>query len=112
MSITALNRFTLHDLTDNDTTAADPLFFFTPFVNTQPAGSSPASVPAKTDGGIDQGGRFNVRTFTQEFRLVSDGDHDFNWLVGLYYSNEDLIRNSAAAASPARPRRPAASARS
>ncbi|MEI9887674.1 MAG: TonB-dependent receptor [Rhizomicrobium sp.] len=91
-SITALNRYALHDLTDNDTTAADPLFFYTPFVNAQPAGSSPPTVAAQTHGGIDQGGRFNVRTLTQEFRLVSNGEHDFNYLVGVYYSNEDLIR--------------------
>jgi iron complex outermembrane receptor protein len=91
LAISALDQYRLHDLTDYDTTAVDVLQYFTPFTNKQPAGSSPGSTPL-LDGGLLQGGRFTVKTFSQEFRLSSNGQHDFNYLVGTYYSNEDLVR--------------------
>ncbi len=93
LSITGVNKYTLHDLTDWDTTAVDILDAFTPHTNTNPAGSSPPTTPTQLDGGFAQGGQFKVRTFTQEFRLVSDGTRDFNYVLGAYYSNEDLVRN-------------------
>lgn len=93
LSITALNRYHLHDLTDWDTTAADVLYWFTPHTNTNPAGSQPASTPTRIDGGMFQGGQFDVRTLSQEFRLSSTKPGPFSWLVGFYYSNEDLVRN-------------------
>jgi iron complex outermembrane receptor protein len=94
LAITGLDQYRLHDLTDNDTTSADVLQYFTPFTNTQPAGSSPGSSPL-LHGGLLQGGRFTVKTFSQEFRLESNGQHDFNYLLGTYFSDEDLTRNFA-----------------
>ena len=92
LAITGIDQYRLHDLTDWDTTDADTLQYFTPFTNTQPAGSSPGSSP-QLHGGVLQGGRFTVKTFSQEFRLASNGQRDFNYLLGTYFSNEDLVRN-------------------
>ena len=91
LSITGIDQYHLHDLTDYDTSDVDVLQYFTPFNNTQPTGSSPAST-ALLHGGMYQGGRFSVNTFSQEFRLASNGNHDFNYLLGAYFSNEDLVR--------------------
>jgi iron complex outermembrane recepter protein len=91
LSITGIDQYHLHDLTDYDTTPDDVLQYFTPFTNTQPAGSSPGS-STQQHGGMFQGGRFSVTTFSQEFRLASNGHHDFNYLAGAYFSNEDLVR--------------------
>jgi iron complex outermembrane receptor protein len=91
LAITGIDQYHLHDLTDWDTTDANTLQYYTPFNNTQPAGSSPGSSPA-LNGGILQGGRFSVKTFSQEFRLASNGHHEFNYLVGAFFSDEDLIR--------------------
>ncbi len=91
LAITGIDQYHLHDLTDYDTSDVDVLQYFTPFNNTQPAGSSPASTPL-LHGGMFQGGRFSVNTFSQEFRLASNGTHDFNYLLGAYFSNEDLVR--------------------
>jgi iron complex outermembrane receptor protein len=93
LSISGIDQYYLHDLTENDTTNANTLQYFTPFTNTQPAGSSPPSTPTQLSGGILQGGRFTVDTFSQEFRLISNGVHDFNYLLGAYFSDEDLVRN-------------------
>src|SRR5882757_6858649 len=41
LSITGIDQYHLHDLTDFDTTDASTLQYFTPFTNTNPAGSSP-----------------------------------------------------------------------
>jgi iron complex outermembrane receptor protein len=91
LAITGIDQYHLRDLTDWDTTDANTLQYFTPFTNTQPAGSSPGSSPA-LNGGFLQGGRFSVKTFSQEFRLASDGYHAFDYLVGAYFSDEDLVR--------------------
>src|SRR5580700_6831174 len=93
LAISGIDQYYLHDLTENDTTNANTLQYFTPFTNTQPAGSSPPSTPTQLSGGILQGGRFTVDTFSQEFRLISNGVHDFNYLLGAYFSDEDLVRN-------------------
>ena len=45
-------------------------------------GSSPRPI-ARADRFYDQS------AFTQEFRLVSDGEHFVDWLAGLYYTNQD-----------------------
>jgi iron complex outermembrane recepter protein len=95
LAITGLDQYRLHDLTDNDTTDADVLQYFTPFKNTQPPGSNPPSSPTQLHGGLLQGGRFSVKTFSQEFRLASNGQHAFNYLFGTFFSNEDLTRNFA-----------------
>jgi iron complex outermembrane recepter protein len=92
LAITGLDQYRLRDLTDWDTTDADTLQYFTPFTNTQPAGSSPPSSPL-LHGGVLQGGRFAVKTFSQEFRLASNGHRAFNYLLGTFFSNEDLVRN-------------------
>jgi iron complex outermembrane receptor protein len=92
LSVTGIDQYHLHDLTDYDTTDASTLQYFTPFTNTNPAGSSPASSPTQLTGGLLQGGRFSVKTFSQEFRLSSNGIHDFNYVAGVYFSDEDLIR--------------------
>ncbi len=47
-------------------------------------GSSPRPI-AKADRFYDQS------AFTQEFRLVSDGEHFVDWLAGLYYTNQDSL---------------------
>ena len=91
LAITGIDQYHLHDLTDWDTTDANTLQYYTPFNNTQPAGSSPGSSPA-LNGGILQGGRFTVKTFSQEFRLASNGHHEFNYLLGAFFSDEDLVR--------------------
>jgi len=92
LSVTGIDQYHLHDLTDFDTTDANTLQYFTPFTNTQPAGSSPPSTPTVLDGGLLQGGRFTVKTFSQEFRLSSNGHHNFDYVAGAYFSDEDLIR--------------------
>lgn len=43
LAITGIDQYHLHDLTDFDTTDANTLQYFTPFNNTQPAGSDPGS---------------------------------------------------------------------
>jgi iron complex outermembrane recepter protein len=91
LSVTGIDQYHLHDLTDFDTTDANTLQYFTPFTNSNPAGSSPPSSP-QLNGGLLQGGRFSVKTFSQEFRLSSNGVHDFNYVAGAYFSDEDLIR--------------------
>lgn len=92
LSITGIDQYHLHDLTDFDTTDANTLQYYTPFTNTQPAGSSPPSTPTQLDGGLLQGGRFTVKTFSQELRLSSNGARDFNYVAGAYFSDEDLVR--------------------
>jgi len=92
LAITGIDQYRLRDLTDWDTTDADTLQYFTPFTNTQPAGSNPGSSPL-LHGGVLQGGRFSVKTFSQEFRLASNGQGEFNYLLGTYFSNENLVRN-------------------
>ena len=104
-SITAINHYKMHDLTDYDTGSADIMKVFTPCgvapnakCNNQTTlgvdnGGTPSSItPATVHGGFLQGGKFNVQTFSQEFRLSSNGDGDFKWLVGTYFSGEDLVR--------------------
>jgi len=93
LAISSVNQYKLRDFTDYDTTDVDTLQYLTPFVNTQPAGSIPASTTTQEHGGLLQGGRFDVKTVSQEFRLSSNGHHDFNYLVGAYYSDEDLARS-------------------
>src|SRR5271170_6227501 len=93
LSITGIDQYYLHDLTEFDTTNANTLQYYTPFTNTQPVGSNPPSTPTQLDGGLLQGGRFTVDTFSQEFRLTSNGVRDFNYLLGAYFSDEDLVRN-------------------
>jgi len=92
-SISSVDQYKLRDFTDYDTTDVDTLQYLTPFTNTQPAGSIPASTTTQEHGGLLQGGRFDVRTFSQEFRLSSNGHHDFNYLFGAYYSSADLSRS-------------------
>src|SRR5271168_4924791 len=55
LSITGIDQYYLHDLTDYDTTNANTLQYYTPFTNTQPVGSSPPSTPTQLNGGILQG---------------------------------------------------------
>jgi len=86
-SITAANHYGLKDTTDNDSTVANVLPFFTPFT-----GLGGHNTPAST-GGIIQGGTFKVTTFSQEFRLTSNSDGPFNYVVGAYISSEDLVRD-------------------
>ena len=93
LSISGIDQYYLHDLTDYDTTNLSTLQYYTPFTNTQPAGSNPPSTPTQLTGGLLQGGRFSVNTFSQEFRLVSNGVREFNYLLGTYFSDEDLVRN-------------------
>ena len=92
LSISAFNQYKLRDFTDYDTTDVDTLQYLTPFTNTQPAGSIPPSATVQEHGGLLQGGRFDVKIFTQEFRLSSNGHHDFNYLLGAFYSAQDLSR--------------------
>ncbi len=92
LSISAFNQYKLRDFTDYDTTDVDTLQYLTPFTNTQPAGSIPPSTIVQEHGGLLQGGRFDVKIFTQEFRLASNGHHDFNYLMGAFYSAQDLSR--------------------
>ena len=54
--------------------------------------SGPISDTLSFRGGLLQGGRFDVKIFTQEFRLSSNGHHDFNYLLGAFYSAQDLSR--------------------
>ena len=39
------------------------------------------------NGGVNQGGPYHSKQFTQELRLASNGDGNFNYLGGLFYSN-------------------------
>ena len=93
LSISAFSQYKLRDFTDYDTTDVDTLQYLTPFTNTQPPGSIPASSTTQEHGGLIQGGRFEVQSFSQEFRVSSNAHHDFNYLFGAYYSNQDLSRS-------------------
>ena len=92
LSISAVNQYKLHDFTDYDTTDVDTLQYLTPYTNTPSASSIPPPTTVQEHGGLIQGGHFNVKSFTQEFRLTSNGHHDFNYLVGAFYSAQDLSR--------------------
>ncbi len=93
LAITGIDQYHLHDLTDNDTGDADVCSTLRPS-RTQPGGLEPAVEPdGSCTGGLLQGGSVLRHTFSQEFRLASDGHHDFNYLAGAYFSNEDLVRN-------------------
>ncbi len=39
---------------------------------------------------VNQVNGLNIKTFSQELRLASDGDGPFSWLVGGFYSNEKI----------------------
>ncbi|HEX2584624.1 MAG TPA: TonB-dependent receptor [Steroidobacteraceae bacterium] len=91
LSVSAIDQYHLRDLTDYDTSAVDTLQYFTPFNNTQPVGSRPVST-GQLHGGLLQGGSFKVKTFTQEFRLSSNGKQNFNYVAGAYFSSENLVR--------------------
>jgi iron complex outermembrane recepter protein len=92
LAISGYDQYKLRDLTDYDTTDVDVLQYATPFTNTA-AGSNPPPTTTQEHGGLLQGGRFNVKIFTQEFRLTSDGHHNFNYLLGAFYSAQDLARD-------------------
>jgi iron complex outermembrane receptor protein len=93
LSISSVDQFKLRDFTDYDTTDVDTLQYLTPFNPNQPAGSIPAPTTTQEHGGLLQGGRFDVRSFSQEFRVSSNGHRNFNYLFGAYYSNADLSRS-------------------
>jgi iron complex outermembrane receptor protein len=93
LAITSVDQYKLRDFTDYDTTDVDTLQYLTPFNPNQPAGSIPAPSTTQEHGGLLQGGRFDVRSFSQEFRVASNGHQDFNYLFGAYYSNADLSRS-------------------
>ncbi len=42
---------------------------------------------------VDQAIDTQINNFTQEFRLTSDGDGPFSWLVGAFYGTETIERN-------------------
>jgi len=93
LSITSADQYKLRDFTDYDTTDVDTLQYLTPFNPNQPAGSIPAPSTMQEHGGLLQGGRFDVRAFSQEFRVSSNGHHNFDYLFGAYYSSADLSRS-------------------
>ena len=37
--------------------------------------------------------RTEIKTFSQELRLTSDGDGDVNWIAGIYYSDDEVIED-------------------
>lgn len=55
-------------------------------------------------GGVTQGGPYRSRMLTQELRVTSNGDGQFNYLGGLYFSDSDNDRafTRAPTLSPAR----------
>ncbi|EGX99891.1 TonB-dependent receptor domain protein [Nitrospirillum viridazoti Y2] len=86
ISITGWNKYRLNDHTDLDGTAQDTLGMLTPYT-----GAGGQVTPA-SHGGMIQGGTFDARTFSQEFRLASHDATPFGYLAGIYASDEDLVR--------------------
>jgi iron complex outermembrane receptor protein len=77
LSITAYDRYVLHDLQDTDTTS----------YNFGPGGPNP--VPGAIAGGSANGGVFKISSVTQELRLVSPDSGRFRYVTGFFFSQTD-----------------------
>jgi iron complex outermembrane receptor protein len=75
LSITAYDRYELHDVQDTDTTS----------YNWGPGGPSP--VPGAVAGGSANGGVFKIATVTQEFRLTSPDTGRLRYVAGAFFSD-------------------------
>lgn len=89
ISITGYNANDSNDIRDNDGHEGK-LAFYTPLTNAQ-------GVTGTTPSGITDTARIygltDIRTTTQEFRLVSPDSGKFRYVVGLWYSNISLDRS-------------------
>lgn len=85
MSITGLDRYFLYDLQDTDGTS----------FNWGPGG---ANVEGAAAGGSANGGRFDINSLTQEFRLVSPESGRLRFVAGLFFSRtgsqRDFVRGT------------------
>ncbi|GIR72133.1 MAG: hypothetical protein CM15mP74_33840 [Halieaceae bacterium] len=50
---------------------------------------------APPDGILSVTGSGNTETINNEFRLVSQGDSDLQWIAGVFYADEDLESTQA-----------------
>lgn len=80
-SITAYQRYKLYD--DQDVDGSDLDISST---NTPPA-------PNGYKGGFRAYGEFNVKSFTQEFRVTSPSDAPVRYLLGAFYADNDFDRD-------------------
>ncbi len=78
LSITSYDEWEYDVSTDVDGTSFNLLAAFT-------AGA--------LNGGINQGGGFNLDSFSQEFRLLSPASDKFEYVLGLYYSDLNYDRD-------------------
>ena len=79
-SITAFQHFTLANSVDNDGINTNPPIY--------PGGSSGNAFADNWNYGT-----VGLDNFTQELRLASEGAHDFNYVVGAFYSNTSVDRS-------------------
>lgn len=75
-SITAINRYTFRDYAETDNSAVDILAILT---------------GGALHGGVSQMGQYGTDSFSQELRLTSP-DGPLKYVVGAYYSDNDLTR--------------------
>ena len=78
ISVSSLTEWDYDVATDVDGTSFDLLALFT---------------EGRQSGGLIQGGGFELESVTQEFRLVSPASDDFEYVVGLYYSDISFDRD-------------------
>lgn len=78
--IGSYNDWRMNDYQDVDGIAAPVLMSF------------PISAPLGLNRGVEVNGRFSARSFTQELRLASPGGKRLNYVVGLWYADNDLTR--------------------
>ncbi|MCS5584779.1 MAG: TonB-dependent receptor, partial [Pseudomonadales bacterium] len=80
LSITSLTEWDYDVTTDVDGTDFNLLAAFT---------------GGALNGGISQGGGFELESLSHEFRLVSPASDDFEYIIGLYYSDIQYDRDFA-----------------
>ena len=78
LSVTAYNEWDYEVTQDVDGTSFDLLAAFT---------------GGALSGGLIQGGGFELESLSQEFRLISPASEDFEYVLGLYYSDVDYGRD-------------------
>ncbi len=78
LSVTSLTKWDYEVSTDVDGTSFDLLGLFT---------------GGALSGGINQGGGFDLESWTQELRLVSPASDSFEYVVGVFYSDIEYGRS-------------------
>jgi len=80
LSITAYDRYDLHDNQDTDGTS----------FNWGPGG---AGIPGAQAGGSANGGWFKINSVSEELRLISPAEDRFRYIAAFYFSRTDSTRS-------------------